>query len=243
MRRVVLGAAALLVCGATLASAQIQIDAERALATRAELERALNTMPPNLRDGAQGMLIRKRLAEGDIVAGDRIQITVVGDTTLTGNFTVRSDGTIAAPNIEPISVKGVLRSELEAHLTKEAARYIKNPTVTARSLVRVAVSGAVARPGFYDLPPESPASDAVVAAGGMTNEGDVQKTIIRRSAEQMYDRDQVREFYVRNTSLDQMGLRTGDEFVVGRRGSANVLPIIGAVTGIAFAVAAFATLF
>ncbi|MCU0622218.1 MAG: polysaccharide biosynthesis/export family protein [Gemmatimonadales bacterium] len=191
------------------------------------------------------MVIRQRLglAEGDIVPGDRIQITVVGDSTLTGHFTGRRDRTIVAPNIEPVSVKGVLRSELEEHLTKEVARYVRNPTVTARSLVRLAVSGAVARPGFYDLPPESPASDAIVAAGGLTGDGDVQKTVVRRTAVELYNRDQMREFYVRNTSLDQMGLHTGDEFVVGRRGSANLLPIVAAITGVAFAVAAFAGLF
>jgi polysaccharide export outer membrane protein len=241
--RNLLASLALLAGVAGSASAQIQIDAERALATRAELERALASMSSKERDGAQGVVIRQRLAEGDIVPGDRIQITVVGDSTLTGNFTVRSDRTIVAPNIEPVSVKGVLRSELEEHLTKEVARYVRNPTVTARSLVRLAVSGAVARPGFYDLPPESPASDAIVAAGGLTGDGDVQKTVVRRTAVELYNRDQMREFYVRNTSLDQMGLHTGDEFVVGRRGSANLLPIVGAITGIAFAVAAFAGLF
>jgi hypothetical protein len=40
-----------------------------------------------------------------------------------------------------------------------------------------------------------------------------------------------------------MGLQTGDEFGVGRRSSTNILPVIGAITGVAFAVAAFAALF
>jgi protein involved in polysaccharide export with SLBB domain len=162
---------------------------------------------------------------------------------LSGTFTVRTDGTIVAPNIDPINVKGVLRSELEAHLAKELAKYLRNPTVTASSLMRIAVSGSVGRPGFYDLPPESAASDAIVAAGGIGGDGDVQKTIVRRNAEPLYEKQDVREFFVSGASLDQMGLHTGDEFFVGRRGSANVLPIIGAVTGIAFAVAAFAGLF
>ena len=82
-----------------------------------------------------------------------------------------------------------------------------------------------------------------MAAGGLGGDGDVQKTIVRRNAEPLYDKKQVREAFVAGSSLDQMGLHTGDEFFVGRRGSANVLPIIGAVTGIAFAVAAFAGLF
>jgi len=228
---------------ASSAMAQITVDGQRPLATREELERALQQMTPQERDGAKGKIVRQRLAEGDILPGDKIRISVAGDTTLSGTFTVRGDGTLVAPNVDPINVRGVLRSELEAHLAKELQKYLRNPTVTASSLVRIAVSGSVARAGFYDLPPESAASDAIVAAGGLGNDGDVQKTIVRRNAEPLYDKQQVREFFVSGASLDQMGLHTGDEFFVGRRGSANVLPIIGAVTGIAFAVAAFAGLF
>jgi protein involved in polysaccharide export with SLBB domain len=223
--------------------AQITVDGQRPLATREELERSLQQMSPQERDGVRGKLIRQRLAEGDILPGDKIRLSVVSDTTLSGTFTVRTDGTIVAPNVDPINVKGVLRSELESHLAKELQRYLRNPTVTASSLVRIAVSGSVARPGFYDLPPESAASDAIVAAGGLGGDGDVQKTMVRRNAEPLYDKKEVREFFVSGASIDQMGLHTGDEFFVGRRGSANVLPIIGAVTGIAFAVAAFAGLF
>jgi protein involved in polysaccharide export with SLBB domain len=228
---------------ASSAMAQITVDGQRPLATREELERALQQMTPQERDGAKGKIVRQRLAEGDILPGDKIRISVAGDTTLSGTFTVRGDGTLVAPNVDPINVRGVLRSELEAHLAKELQKYLRNPTVTASSLVRIAVSGSVARAGFYDLPPESAASDAIVAAGGLGGDGDVQKTIVRRNAEPLYDKQQVREFFVSGASLDQMGLHTGDEFFVGRRGSANVLPIIGAVTGIAFAVAAFAGLF
>jgi protein involved in polysaccharide export with SLBB domain len=228
---------------ATSGAAQVVVDGPRPLATREELERSLQSMTPKERDGTTGKVVRQRLAEGDIRPGDKIRLSVVADTTLSGTFTVRTDGTIVAPNIDPISLRGVLRSELEPHLARELQKYLRNPTVTASSLVRIAVSGSVARPGFYDLPPESAASDAIVAAGGLGGDGDVQKTIVRRNAEPLYDKQEVRTAFVAGSSLDQMGLQTGDEFFVGRRGSANVLPIIGAVTGIAFAVAAFAGLF
>jgi len=236
--------AVLLLIGVTArGAAQVVVDGQRPLATREELERSLQSMPKEDREGTKGKIVRQRLAEGDILPGDKIRLTVVSDTSLSGTFTVRSDGTIVAPNIDPISVRGVLRSELEAHLAKQLARYLRNATVTASSLVRIAVSGSVGRPGFYDLPPESAASDAIVAAGGIGPDGDVQKTIVRRNAEPLYEKQEVRDFFVSGASLDQMSLHTGDEFFVGRRGSANVLPIIGAITGIAFAVAAFATLF
>jgi hypothetical protein len=132
---------------ASSAMAQITVDGQRPLATREELERALQQMTPQERDGAKGKIVRQRLAEGDILPGDKIRISVAGDTTLSGTFTVRGDGTLVAPNVDPINVRGVLRSELEAHLAKELQKYLRNPTVTASSLVRIAVSGGVAGGG------------------------------------------------------------------------------------------------
>ena len=66
---------------------------------------------------------------------------------------------------------------------------------------------------------------------------------MKRNNQTIYNKYQVRQFYIDGASLDEMGLHTGDQFNVGRRGSTNVLPIIAAVSGIAFAVAAFAGLF
>ncbi len=98
-------------------------------------------------------------------------------------------------------------------------------------------------PGFYDLPPDAAASEVIVTAGGLSSAGDPQRTVVKRDDKTLYTKYQVRQFYIDGASLDEMGLRTGDQFNVGRRSSTNVLPIIAAVTGIAFAVAAFAGLF
>lgn len=242
MRRILLS----LCLAASLATpglAQIQVDGPRPLATRTELQQALDTMSASQRNGPAGRAIQQRLVNGDFLPGERVQLSVVSDTTLSGTFVVRPDQTIVAPNIDPISLKGVLRSEIEPYLQEQLKRYLRDPKVTARALIRVSVAGEVARPGFYDLPPESPASDVIVTAGGLAPAGDPQRVVVRRSGAVLYDREQVREFFVRGSSLDQMGIQTGDEFGVGRRSSTNLLPIIGAITGIAFAVAAFANLF
>lgn len=224
-------------------AAQAQDNTPRLLATRAELQQALDTLPRSARNGVVGRSIEARLRNGDFLPGDRVQISVIGDTTLSGTFVVRPDGTIVLPNIDPISMRGVLRSEAEPFLVKEFSKYLRDPRVTAQSLIRLSISGEVVRPGFYDLAPESSGSDITISAGGLGAAADPQRIVIKRQGAVLYDKLDVRDFFVRGASLDQMGLQTGDEFSVGRRSGTNVLPIIGAVTGIAFAVAAFATLF
>jgi protein involved in polysaccharide export with SLBB domain len=241
--RMLLASVVLLGALATSAGAQEVVSAPRPLATRAQLEKQLAAMPANQKNNEIADVIRQRLTEGDFIPGDRIQLVVVGDSAFSGTFSVRPDTTIELPNINPISLHGVLRSELDGYMSTQLRRYMTNPDVQARSLVRLAVVGEVARPGFYDLPPDAAASEVIIVAGGLSAAGDPQRTVIRRSNQTLYTKYQVREFYIDGSSIDGIGLRTGDQFNVGRRSSTNVLPILAAVTGLAFAVAAFATLF
>ena len=240
--RVLLAAALFIAALASTASAQGP-DGTHPLATRAQLEKQLASLPADQKNGAIADVIRQRLAIGDFLPGDRIQLIVVGDTALSKSFSVRPDTTIELPNIDPISLHGVLRSELDDYLDKQLRRYLTNPDVQARSLIRLAAVGEVVRPGFYDLPPDAAASEVIVAAGGLSPAGDPQRTVVKRNNETIYTKYQVRQFYIDGASLDEMGLRTGDQFNVGRRGSTNILPIIAAVSGIAFAVAAFSGMF
>jgi protein involved in polysaccharide export with SLBB domain len=243
--RVLLAGAFLLAALATTAAAQqgVDVSGPHPLATRAQLEKQLAMLPADEKNGEVAKVIQNRLANGDFLPGDRIQLVVVGDTAFSKAFSVRPDTTIELPNIEPISLHGVLRSELDDYLDQKLRKYLTDPDVQARSLIRLAVVGEVARPGFYDLPPDAAASEVIVVAGGLTGAGDPQRTVVKRENKTLYTKYQVRQFYIDGSSLDEMGLRTGDQFNVGRRGSTNVLPIIAAVSGIAFAVAAFAGLF
>src|SRR2546430_14391553 len=84
--------------------------------------------------------------------GDRILLHVEGDSALTDTFTVVAGPALRLPDIGEISLAGVRRTDLEAHLTQQLSRYIKDPVVQARALIRVSVVGEVTRPGFYAVP-------------------------------------------------------------------------------------------
>src|SRR5438093_9895859 len=84
--------------------------------------------------------------------GDRILLRVEGDSALSDTFTVVAGPALRLPDVGEICLAGVRRTDLEAHLTRELGRYIKEPVVQAHALIRVSVVGEVTRPGFYAVP-------------------------------------------------------------------------------------------
>jgi hypothetical protein len=84
--------------------------------------------------------------------GDRILLSVEGDSALTDTFTVVAGPVLRLPQIGDISLASVPRSGIEPYLTRELGRYINDPVVSARALIRISVMGEVARPGFYAVP-------------------------------------------------------------------------------------------
>lgn len=179
--------------------------------------------------------LRDRLRTGDFQPGDRIVLSVRGDSALSDTFTVRAGRRLALPNIGDIVLDGVLRSELQEHLAREVSRFVREPVVTAHSLVRVAVLGEVVRPGFYAVAPDVLVSDAIMLAGGPAANADLQKTTIRRDAADFIRHEDVRKAVSAGSTLDELGIRAGDEIVVGRRTDRNwqgVAQTVGIVGGL-----------
>lgn len=183
--------------------------------------------------------LRERLRTGDFQPGDRVVLSVRGDSALSDTFTVRSGRRLALPNIGDVALDGILRSELQDHLTREIARYVRDPVVAAHSLIRVAVLGEVVRPGFYAVAPDVLVSDAIMLAGGPAAAADLQKTIIRRDAADFMRQDDVRRAVTAGNTLDELGIRAGDEIVVGRRTDRNwqgIAQTVGVVGGLIISV-------
>ena len=216
----------------------------RAMATRAELEAILAGKSGPVTDELNRQ-VKERLEKGDLQPGDRIAMRVVGEQTLTDTFTVTPERTVEFPSLPAITVAGVLRSELEPHLTKQLGRYIRNPDLQAAALVRVSLSGGVGRPGFYNLPADVLATDAIMAAGGPAGTADVAKTTIRRSGVDIMSEEEVAIAVEKGQSLDQLNVQSGDEIVVGQKGQgiAGVLKTMGLISGALFGVVAITRIF
>jgi protein involved in polysaccharide export with SLBB domain len=186
--------------------------------------------------------LQRRLREGDFEVGDRVVLVVPGDSALSDTFTVQPGRTLNLPNLPQLSLVGVLRSELEAHLADSVSRFVKDTTLKATPLVRLGVLGEVARPGYYHLPTDIPISDAMMAAGGPTSRADVSRTTVRRGSRELLSKAAVRSAMVEGLTLDQIGLNAGDEFVVRAKrewGWQTVAQIAALASGILLSLRAF----
>jgi polysaccharide export outer membrane protein len=188
----------------------------------------------------QAQTIRKRLAVGDFQPGHRVLLFVTGDSALSDTFTVRGDQKLQLPNLPEISLAGVLDSELQAYLQTQLAKYIRNPSVRAQALLRVEVSGDVAKPGFYSIRTDTPVSDVIMNAGGPSSSADVSKTELRRGSAVIVKRDGIQSAIRSELTMSDIGARPGDALYVPSKpvGSrwAKIAAATASITGIVWTV-------
>src|SRR6267378_7317511 len=146
--------------------------------------------------------------------GDRILLHVEGDSALSDTFTVVAGPALRLPAIGEISLAGVRRSDLEAHLTRELGRYLKDPVVQARALIRVSVLGEVVRPGYYALPVDLVLADALMVAGGATQNARVDRLRVLRGSSSLWGGDALQSQIARGATLEDLGIRAGDRIQV-----------------------------
>lgn len=220
---------------------------QRRQASRAEIEQAIKAAEQvaassdaktRERLAAQAAALRQRLTNGDFVPGDRLMITVLGDSALTDTFTVKGEQRLQLPNIPDISLRGVLDSELSSYLRDQLAKYIREPTVTATGLVRLAVMGAIAQPGFPTVPIDYLVTDVLMAAGGPTQSGNMEGAIVRRGDKTVLDDKQFAEAIRTGKSVGDISLRDGDEIFIPTQPTGSrlqqVITVVSTVTGLFF---------
>lgn len=189
--------------------------------TRTELEQLLTRFEQTAGETAysaalrqqareEAEMIRQRLTEGDLRTGDRVVLIVEGFEALTDTFNIMANRTILLPEIGAVPLSGVLRSELQPHLAGHIGRFINNPVVHARALVRLEILGAVTRPGFYTVPSDVLIGEALMEAGGPLPSAQLDRITIRRGNEEIWSGERMREAIIEGRTLDQLSIRAGD---------------------------------
>jgi protein involved in polysaccharide export with SLBB domain len=190
---------------------------------RAELEELLDRLETaasspgysgRIREQAarEAAVVRTRLQEGDFQVGDRVILQVLGEFADT--VAVEPGRVITLPGMGPIPLAGVLRSELEEHLTRELATYLRDPVVEASSLIRIAVLGRVGQQGFYTMPASLLVEEALMLAGGPAPEADLDEAEILRGDRVIWEDDALQRAIVEGRTLDQLSLRAGDRIMI-----------------------------
>jgi protein involved in polysaccharide export with SLBB domain len=243
--------------------------ARRLLATRPELtarlaqlrELAPKADPPGSLLGER-VDVELRLAAGDFHAGDRVLVKVedplpvavtpdrpvpVGrsqEQQLSDTFTVGEMQDMVLPGIGRVSLQGLLRSELAPFLTGQINRSIRDPVVHVTPLVSVGVTGEVARPGFYAVPPDAIVSALLNAAGGPTKDAKLGKLKIERAGRPIWEGNRLRDAVQLGFTLDQLRIEPGDVLDVPPKHTLDnlvrplqFLALIGSIAVASYAVA------
>lgn len=204
------------------------------MATRSELQDFVDRMaaanPAAGSDSALLLLVsRERLATGDFKLDDRVILYVDGEATLSDTFSVDAARELTLPGVGPVSLQGVLRSELEDRMRQEIARIVRQPVVRTRALVRIGVIGAVRTPGFHWVPADGQVADAIVVAGGYTPNANQPDQHIERNGQAILAGAALDRALQEGQTLDQAGLQSGDQFVVPEKGASSMYEIVRTV--------------
>lgn len=219
---------AIAIAAATTATGQEPGDPQKLHMSRADLDSLLTFFEQSaaspvygerLRERAEfeGQVVRSRLEGGDFQVGDQVLVVVEGPGGFSDTLTVGAGRVLHFPELGVVDLTGVLRSELGPLLQQFLERFVRQPRLQSTALVRLQLSGAVARPGFYTMPAETPLPDAIMLAGGPSGNVDLGGILIERGGRKLMAGDLVQEALADGRTLDQLNLRGGDRIVVPLR--------------------------
>lgn len=171
--------------------------------------------------------IRRRLEEGDFQVGDRVVLEVQGEPNLPDTVAVEPGPQVTLPLFGTISLRGVLRAEVQEHMTRELGKVIRDPVVQARGLMRLSVQGAVARPGFYLVPADMLLSEALMLAGGPAADADLPALRVERGGQPMVTAQEAQVAVQEGRTLDQLSLQAGDQIMLPEEEGSGILYSVG----------------
>jgi polysaccharide biosynthesis/export protein len=144
-------------------------------------------------------------------SGDILKVDVWGHPEFSGQFAIDESGHLQYPVVGDIDVTNLTIAALRERVRAGLDQIFKSPFVTVTPLFRMAVLGQVRNPGLYTVDPAFSVLDVVALAGGPAPAGNMNKVRLLRGGEE------VRLSFARGRSLQEMGVRSGDQIVVPRK--------------------------
>ena len=150
--------------------------------------------------------------------GDKIQVLVSGQESMSGEFEVRPAGEVVIPVVGRFAVAGKDPEQVAQQLAQHLSGVLANPRVAVVATVRrtsVSVIGEVDTPGSYELRSGDGLLAALARAGGLTEFADSDSIfVLRRDANGPRIRFRYRDLTGSDPSSTRFELRDGDVIVV-----------------------------
>jgi polysaccharide export outer membrane protein len=108
---------------------------------------------------------------GALRVGDKVQLAVHGQPTMSGEFEVRLAGELVLPEAGRVMAGGLTVSQLQEQIRARLAGLIQNPQVTVVLVSRrsvITALGEVGSPGSVELRDDDGVIEALAKAGGFT---------------------------------------------------------------------------
>ena len=150
--------------------------------------------------------------------GDVLRVNVWRHPELSGDFQVALDSTLVDPVYQVVKVAGVPLPAVRERLRSLLSKYEQDVQFVVEPLFPVTVAGEVRQPNLYRLPQGTTFAQAIAQAGGPTELGRLDRVrVIRR------DREMVIDLARGYSKYEALPIASGDQVLVGRRSSFNLL--------------------
>ncbi len=161
-------------------------ETESILPNCTEKEDIAEIEPPATEPPAGRQASDREWAEYLLGPGDGIQVVVQPPfSELSVQGAIGPQGSIIMPLVGEVDLWGLTPETAQRLITARLNEFLVDPVVSftllGRRPVQIAVTGEVARPGFFTFPPDVTVASALINTGGTTLEADLRRVRLRRT--------------------------------------------------------------
>ncbi len=103
--------------------------------------------------------------------GDGLRLRIYREPDLSGEYVVDERGVVVLPKIGEWRVTGIPADSVRGAIRAALRQFLATESIEITPFRRVAVTGAVLKPGLYPVDPSMSVADALILAGGVSPTG------------------------------------------------------------------------